>query len=54
MPNTFDGQELEAAACMCFFGFLRLGELVVPFDRSYDPAVLSVGDVKVDSRMKPT
>ena len=39
-----------------FFRFLaRLGEVVVPPDRSYDPAVhLSVGDVKVDSRTKLT
>ena len=44
-----------AVACMCLFGFLRTGEVVVPSETAYDAAVhLSVGDVRVDSRAKPT
>ena len=40
---------------MCFFGFLRTGEVVVPSDTGYDPAVhLSYEDVKVDEVRKPS
>ena len=40
---------------MCFFGFLRTGEVVVPSDLGYDPAVhLSYGDVKVDAIRNPS
>ena len=46
---------LWAAACMCFFGFLRMGEAVVPSSTAYDPDVhLSEADVKADSRSKPS
>jgi len=46
---------LWAAACMCFFGFLRSGEIVVPKDNEYDETVhLSYGDVKVDSTVNPS
>ena len=45
---------LWAVACMCFFGFLRSGKIVVPSDREYDPSVrLSYGDVRVDSTVQP-
>jgi len=45
---------LWAAACMCFFGFLRSGEVVVPADSEYDRTVhLSYGDVQVDSTVDP-
>ena len=37
-------------ACMCFFGFLQSGEVVVPSNSMYDPAVhLSHGDVWLDN-----
>ena len=50
-----DSTMLWAASCMCFFGFLRTGEVVVPSDTGYDPAVhLSYGDVKVDEVRKPS
>ena len=45
---------LWAAAALCFFGFLRSGEITVPDDKSYDPgAHLSFHDVSVDSITKP-
>ena len=45
---------LWAAVCMCFFGFLRSGEVVVPTDSGYDKTVhLSYGDVRVDSTVNP-
>ena len=51
MDDAFNGKMLWAAACMCFFGFLRSGEVVVPSASSFDPAIhLSDGDVLVDRR----
>ena len=53
--DPVNGQMVSAAACMSFFGFLRTGEVVVPSETAYDAAVhLSVGDVRVDNRAKPT
>ena len=50
----FDGTMLWAACCMCFFGFLRSGEIVVPADSAYDRGVhLSWGDVCVDNTADP-
>ena len=38
-----------------FFGFLRTGEVVVPSQSQYDAEVhLSIDDVKLDSRIKPS
>ena len=46
---------LWAAACLCFFAFLRAGELTVPTEGAFDPAVhLGVGDVAVDDTKNPT
>ena len=40
---------------MCFFGFMRAGELVVPSDSGFDPSChLAAGDVLVDSRTSPS
>ena len=40
-----------AACCLCFFGFLRAGELTVPSNNDYDPAVhLNVGDLALGQR----
>jgi hypothetical protein len=45
---------LWAAATMCFFGFLRLGEVVVPSDTGFDSSRhLTYTDVKVDSQAAP-
>ena len=45
---------LWALACLCFFGFLRMGEAVVPSERGYDPAVhLNYFDVCTDNTALP-
>jgi hypothetical protein len=45
---------LWAAACVCFFGFLRSGEMVVPDGASFDAeAHLAVGDVRVNDPSNP-
>ena len=50
-----DACMLWAASCLCFFGFLRMGQVVVPSNSSYGPEVhLSVGDIKVNDRKKPS
>ena len=42
------------ACCLGFFGFLRLGELTVPSDSTYDPAChLSQGDIAGDNPRDP-
>ena len=46
---------LWAASCLCFFAFLRSGEVVLPSERDYDPEVhLCYQDVSVDNHQKPT
>eukprot|EP00731_Ephydatia_muelleri_P006682 Em0003g930a len=46
VPERGDASMLWAASCMCFFLFLRSGEIVVPSDGAYDSSVhLSYGDV---------
>ena len=46
---------LWAVACMCFFGFMRTGELVVPSDSGFDPSChLAAGDVFVNNRSSPS
>ena len=54
-PDRLSAVMLWAAACLCFFGFLRSGEVVVPSDSGFDPGVhLCFGDVSVDSRLAPS
>ena len=49
-----DASMLWAAATMCFFGFLRAGEVVVPSDSAFDPSIhLTVKDISVDSHSSP-
>ena len=44
-----------AACCLCFFAFLRAGEMTVPTDEEYDPSVhLSVQDISVDDAKHPS
>ena len=46
---------LWAACCLGFFGFLRMGEMTVPSQEAYDPAVhLNKGDVAVDDPAAPS
>ena len=44
---------LWAACCLCFFGFLRSGEVVVPSGSNYDSeTTLCYEDVRIDSHSK--
>ena len=46
---------LWAAACLCFFGFMRAGEIVIPTDSSYDSELhLSYGDVRLVCPSNPS
>lgn len=52
--NKFEGQMLWAAASLCFFGFMRSGEITIPSASSYDEgAHLSFKDVAVDCVQAP-
>ena len=47
-PIRFEDKLIWAAAATCFFGFFRAGEITVPTETSFDPAVhLAWGDVGV-------
>ena len=44
-----------AACCLCFFRFLRSGEVVAPTTVQYDPSChLCFGDVQVNNRASPS
>ena len=46
--NHFSASMLWAAACLCFFDFLWLGEIVVPSESLFDAAThLCFGDIHV-------
>lgn len=48
-PSHFNVGMLWATSCMCFFGFLRSGEVMISSDSQYDPSIhLSDGDVQVN------
>ena len=50
-----DCMMLWGACCLCFFGFLRSGEVVAPTESSYDPdTTLCYNDVRIDNRSKPS
>ena len=54
LADQYNAAVFWAASCMCFFGFLRMGEVVTPTTSSYDPAIhLCFGDVKVDNYKNP-
>lgn len=53
--HHFDNIMLWATCCMCFYGFLRSGEVTVISSKEYDPeAHLSEGDVSLDDVVKPS
>ena len=49
-----DTKLLWAASALCFFAFLRVGEMTVPGDTAFDPAIhLSINDLAVDNSQHP-
>lgn len=55
LPSKHNGHMLWAASSLCFFGFLRSGEIVAPKQHEFDPEVtLCYSDIQVDSKIKPT
>ena len=54
-PGNADSKMLWAAACLCFFGFLRSGEVVAPSESQFDPETnLCFEDIRMDSHSHPT
>ena len=54
-PSPRDARMLWAPSCLCFFWFLRSGEIVCPTETSFDPqSHLAFADVAVDSRSAPS
>ena len=54
-PSRFDNIMLWAACCLCYYGFLRSGEITVPSESAYDKAVhLNGEDLAVDSVANPS
>ena len=54
-PDNFDNIMLWYAFLLCFFSFLRSGEITIPDTSSYDPSVhLSFYDIAADNPSSPT
>ena len=52
--NNWDNVMLWAASSLCFFGFLRSGEITVPSESAFDEgAHLTFNDITVDSTTNP-
>ena len=50
-----DTKLMWAVSCLCFFTFLRVGEMTVPGDNAFDPAVhLGVKDLALDHASSPS
>ena len=53
--DQFTASMLWAASCLCFFGFPRSGDMVVPSNASFDAAAhLCFGDIAINSRTEPS
>ena len=53
-PKSFDHTMLWSACCVCYFDFLRSGEVTVPSEAVYDSSVhLNMADMAVDSNQTP-
>lgn len=52
-PKTFDKVMLWAACCLGFFGFMRSGEFTCSSLLTPSDSMLSVSDIRVDSRDNP-
>ena len=53
--DNFDHIMVWAACTLCFFGFMRAGEITVPYDNAYDPtAHLFFADIAIDDPGHPT
>lgn len=54
-PCTHDTLMLWAAALLCFYGFLRSGEITIPSANAYDPTVhLNFTDLSFDAPVNPS
>lgn len=54
-PSDFDNIMLWAAFLLCFFGFLRSGEITIPNQQSYDASVhLNFSDIATDNSVPPS
>lgn len=54
-PNKRNVKMLWAASCLCFFGFLRSGEIVCPSETSFGPlSHLAFADIADDNRSAPS
>ena len=52
--EEFNATMIWAACCLCYFGFLRSGEISVPSEAAYDSGEhLNFGDVSVDCVSNP-
>jgi hypothetical protein len=50
-----DTKLMWAASCLCFFGFLRTGEMTVPSDGGYNPQThLNLSDIALDDNRRPS
>ena len=54
LAQNYDIVCMWAACCIGFFGFLRSGEFTCKSWAAYDPGMLSLRDVAIDNRLKPS